>query len=211
MTTYLYSKDIAAWERAQGEINSEHVNFVGPTRDTPTESLHYTCGLFNKIKGNVIVECGSGLHGEQSGNSMLHWFHDTGATKIHCIEIDPHCINTVKNTLGEDPRIIYHPTDCFKTIPTIPSIDLLYMDFLVNGGANRAEAYLKLYLLCKKGFFKKTGPKLILIDDTDHVDPWKQTLVVPQALKDGYMIVCMGRQTLLARDDIAQEVLSLKE
>jgi hypothetical protein len=40
---------------------------------------------------------------------------------------------------------------------------------------------------------------LILIDDTDHIDPWKQTLIVPEARRDGFDVIYVGRQTLLKR------------
>jgi len=46
---------------------------------------------------------------------------------------------------------------------------------------------------------------MILIDDTDHISPWKHTLIVPQAMIDGYKLIYIGRQTLLVRRDIAKE------
>ena len=38
---------------------------------------------------------------------------------------------------------------------------------------------------------------LILIDDTDHVHPWKHTQIVPAALEDGFEVLYSRRQTLL--------------
>ncbi|MEE8428153.1 MAG: hypothetical protein V3S33_01445 [Gammaproteobacteria bacterium] len=40
-------------------------------RSAPTQSLENTAKLFNQIQGETIIEVGSGLHGELSGNSIL--------------------------------------------------------------------------------------------------------------------------------------------
>ena len=63
-------------------------------------------------------------------------------------------------------------------------------------GSGRAEKYLEAYM---NGKDKMSPKSLILIDDTDHAPPWKDTLIVPAARKDGFKVIYIGRQTLLAR------------
>ena len=81
-------------------------------------------------------------------------------------------------------------------------IDLLYLDFWADEivgttlGTGRANAYLQAYLNAKD---KMNEHSLILIDDTDHIHPWKHTLIVPEARKDDFKVLWEGRQTLLMR------------
>jgi len=39
-------------------------------RSGPGRSLRKAAGLFNEIRGETIIEVGSGLHGRLAGNSM---------------------------------------------------------------------------------------------------------------------------------------------
>jgi len=186
---HLNTTNIDVWRWWQNLLNIKYETFVEP-RTKPAFSLGYAANLFNLIKGDVIVECGTGLYGPDYGNSALYWFNETEATKIHYIDLEKRHINSVKNKLGSSPRITYHHNNCFNVVPSINNIDLLYMDFWDGDGGGRARAHLDLYNISNR-------PKIILIDDTDHSDPWKQTLVVPAAVSQGYKIVYVGRQTLL--------------
>ena len=185
------------WESYQKLIDETNNGFVSP-RDYPSQSLEYTSTLFNSIKGNTIVECGTGLQGSLSGDSMLYWFNKTDASTIHCIDLNLKWINSVKGELGEHPRITYHHEDCFSVVPKIAQIDLIYMDFWVGDGLARESAYTELYRI-------SNNPKMILIDDSDHTTPWKHTSIVPEAVNDGYKIIHIGRQTLLLRGDISEK------
>jgi hypothetical protein len=81
-------------------------------------------------------------------------------------------------------------------------IDLLYLDFWVPDpegavpGTGRAEAYRRTYHAARD---KMSARSMILIDDTDHVPPWKHTLMIPDARHDGFVVLYTGRQTLLKR------------
>jgi hypothetical protein len=203
---FLNCSDIRVWEHYQNDFDLA-AGFVKP-RELPARSLEYSSKLFNSIGGNTIVECGTGLQGEMSGNSMLYWFHKTTAGVIHCIDMDPQWIDTVRRELGATDRVVYHHEDCFRIVPDIADIDLIYMDFWVADGYGREKAYIDLYNISR-------FPKMILVDDTDHSRPWKQTMIVPVAVvSHGYKLIYMGRQTLLVRKDIADtyshELLSLR-
>jgi hypothetical protein len=203
---FLNTCDIKVWEHFQKQLD-ENQGFHEP-REFPGKSLEYTAKLFANIKGQVIVECGTGIQGELSGNSVLYWVNKTDAHAIHCIDMDEGWINSVRMELGEEKRVAYHHEDCFKIVPTINEIDLIYMDFWVGDGKSREKAYLDLYNA-------SNSPKMILIDDSDHCRPWKQTMIVPCAVvSHGYRLICIGRQTLLIRGDVArmysQEIIKLR-
>lgn len=175
---------IEEWENLQKEYFIK--GFHRP-RLMPQDSLKRASELFNSISGNTIVECGSGIHGDLSGNSSIVWLNNTGAQEIHCIDLN----NSVLDTLPNSDRIIKHNMDCFQVVKDFNgTIDMLYLDFCHK---QRAQAYYDLYMVSKK-------PSLILIDDTDHADPWKQTLIVPHAIRDGYKVLWIGRQTMLCRE-----------
>ena len=190
---YINTNNINTWTNVQSTLD-KNKGFSIP-RELPAISLQYTADFFNLIHGKTIVECGTGLQGEMSGNSMLYWFNKTNANKIFCIDVDEKWIDTVKNKLGNHERIVYKHDDCFNVVSDVKNIDLIYMDF---NPPNRATAYLNLFNI-------SNSPKMILIDDTDHCRPWKQTLIVPCAVKEGYSIIYVGRQTLLIRGDIVEK------
>ncbi len=195
---YINTYDINIWKAIQDAIDTAlpRDSFHQP-RKKPADSLEYTSSFFNLIHGNTIVECGTGLQSEMSGNSMLYWFNKTNASQIHCIDLDIKWINSIKNKFGSNnERIIYHHADCFDITPKIKDIDLIYMDFWTGDSNARALAYLELYKI-------SNHPKMILIDDSDHTSPYKHTLIVPHAVNDGYKIIYTGRQTLLLRRDVS--------
>lgn len=193
---HVNSNDINDWMEIQNSIDKKYVDWP-ENREPPDLSLEYASNIFNIINGHTIVECGTGLGREFMGDSMRYWMNKTSAQTIYCIDLAETWINSVKNEFGNDSRIIYCLEDCLDVAPRVESIDLIYMDFKPwpFSGNNRAEKYLTLYNLSNK-------PKLILIDDSDHPSPWKQTLVVPQAIEDGYYVIYVGRHTLLVRSDV---------
>ena len=173
-------------------------------RDSPLESLEETAWMFNQISGQIIVEIGSGIHGRLAGNSVLTWAKKTRAKRIITVDLDPAQIDAVKKATSKYKNVEPIVADGLKYLADFSStIDLLYLDFWVPDpdgalpGTGRAEAYRTAFAAAKN---KLADRSLILIDDTDHIHPWKHTLIVPDARKDGFGVVFVGRQTLLARN-----------
>ena len=174
-------------------------------RQPPTRSLSEAAKRFNNIGGKTIVEIGTGIHGQMSGNSMKVWVEDTNAEQIVAVDLDQDRLNEVNKAVGTDPRVVLKLNDGIEYLKQFPGqIDLLYLDFWILDkpedldGTARSHAYLSAYETSKSKLSKHA---LILIDDTDHVDPWKQSLIVPAARKDGFLVHFTGRQTLLQRQD----------
>lgn len=173
------------------------------TRSAPTVSLLNAARIFNRIGGDTIVEIGSGIQGEMSGNSILVWSRETSAKKIFALDLDEKQVNDVKRATAEYPNVEALLTDGIQFVAQYKGkIDLLYLDFWTPDpegamkGIGRAEAYLKVYNIAKA---KMEDYAMILIDDTDHVHPWKSTYIVPEARKDGFQVIWEGRQTLLIK------------
>ena len=176
-------------------------------RDSPSESLEETARMFNEINGRIIVEIGSGIHGRLAGNSVLTWAKKTRAKRIITVDLDPKQIDDVKRATSKFKNVEPIVADGLKYLADFSSsIDLLYLDFWVPDpdealpGTGRAEAYRAAFAVAKN---KLADRSLILIDDTDHVHPWKHTLIIPDARKDGFVVVFVGRQTLLMRNPSA--------
>ena len=168
-------------------------------RHLPNESLRIAAGLFNTIEGETIVEIGTGIHGDDSGNSVLVWANNTNATNIIAVDPCPDRIAEVDHHTREHSQVksvLMYGVDYL--VEHQSGIDLLYLDFWADSPMGRAEAYRECYLAVKD---KMTDNSMILIDDTDHIHPWKHTFIVPLAQDDGYQILYEGRQTLLLRGD----------
>jgi hypothetical protein len=173
------------------------------SRSSPSRSLKKAAKLFDQLKGETIVEVGTGLHGRIAGNSILVWAKKTSAKSIIAIDLDEQRIKEVKAATGRYPSVKAIVADGISYIAQSPiTIDLLYLDFWTpdpentTPGTGRAEAYRDIYMAAKNKLNKHS---LILIDDTDHVAPWKHTLIIPEARRDGYVVLYTGRQTLLQR------------
>lgn len=165
--------------------------------------------MFNEINGRIIVEIGSGVHGKLAGNSIITWAKKTRAERIITVDLDPKQIDDVKKATAKYKNVEPIVADGLKYLADFSStIDLLYLDFWVPDpdgalpGTGRAEAYLAAFAAAKTKLAERS---LILIDDTDHVHPWKHTLIVPDARKEGFVVVFVGRQTLLMRNNPAPQ------
>ena len=173
-------------------------------RSTPASSLEKTAGIFNQIRGETIIEVGSGLQGELNGNSILVWAQKTTAKRIIAIDTEQEIIDQVINATSQYPNVETVVGDGIEYLQQFESkIELLYLDFwsdeIEHGfpGTGRAEAHRKAYNAARDKLNRRS---MILIDDTDHIDPWKQTYIVTDARKDGFAVLYVGRQTLLARN-----------
>jgi hypothetical protein len=173
------------------------------SRSSPARSLKAAAALFNQLNGETIVEIGSGLHGRMSGNSIMVWSRRTCARTIIAIDLDPERIGQVRRATSRYPHVKTVVGDGMEFLEQFPgSIDLLYLDFWTPDpdgavpGTGRAEAYRRVYRVAKD---KMTPHSMILIDDTDHIPPWKHTLMIPDARHDGFVVLYTGRQTLLKR------------
>jgi hypothetical protein len=76
-------------------------------------------------------------------------------------------------------------------------IGLLYLDgWDVIPGTDYAEQHLAAYQAARP---KLATPSIVLIDDTDLLMGGKGRLVLPAAIRDGYELVALGRQTMLLK------------
>lgn len=191
-------------------FNIFHPEFIELTKEgfwsmryPPTKSLGRAAELFNRINGKVIVEIGSGIHGELSGNSTIVWTRKTNASRIIAIDLDQKRLDEVTEATKGYTNVETLLTDGIEFVKDFDGkIDLLYLDFWIDDAADalpgtaRADAYLQAYRNAKD---KMSDSSMILIDDTDHTIPYKHSLLIPEARKDGYTVLWIGRQTLLKR------------
>jgi hypothetical protein len=169
------------------------------------KSLAYAANEFNRLGGKLIVEIGSGVHGPMAGNSIIAWATRTSAERILAVDLDPKRIEEVRAATSRYASVEPLLADGREVVRELSAtIDLLYLDFWTPDedasmlpGTSRADSYLELYELAREKLNKRS---LILIDDTDHIDPWKQTRILPAARADGFSVVYVGRQTLMRRE-----------
>jgi len=171
-------------------------------RSNPIKSLKTTARMFKKMNGKVIVEIGSGIQGRTSGNSIFFWAK-SGAEKVIALDLDEKEIAMVKAATSQYSNVQALVQDGIEYVRNFNGdIDLLYLDFWVPDeegelpGMGRSRAYLKAYNAAKD---KLSDKAMILIDDTDHVHPWKHTDILPAARKDGFRVLHTGRQTLMQK------------
>jgi predicted O-methyltransferase YrrM len=173
-------------------------------RDAPTPSLTETARLFNQINGQVIIEIGSGIHGRLAGDSVLTWAKRTRAKRIIAVDLDEKQIRLVKQATTKYSHVEAIVAEGIRYLADFSStIDLLYLDFWTPDpegalpGSGRAEAYRNAFAAARDKLNRRS---LILIDDTDHIHPWKHTLIIPDARNEGFVVRFVGRQTLLTRN-----------
>ena len=178
-------------------------------RGKPKEYLLHTIKLFNKYTDNkTILEIGSARnkmgHSIQNfnpiccndGHSTYFFKHYTNA-EIFTVDINPKC----KTIIDSDSRLngVNAITNCgLKYADDIDyKIDLLFLDaWDVMHGSPYAESHLEIYNKLKD---KLSDNCLILIDDTDVGNGGKGKLVIPQLIKDGFLMIFNKRQTLFLR------------
>lgn len=173
------------------------------TRSAPARSLHRTATLFDRIGGKVIVEIGTGIHGAMAGDSMRVWTARTHAKRIVAVDLDSARTAEVDAAVGGHPAVETVIADGIEYLRDFTDpIDLLYLDFWTPDadgtlpGSGRAQSYRDAYAAARE---RMAQHSLILIDDTDHIHPWKHSFIVPDARLDGYKVIYTGRQTLMQR------------
>ena len=172
-------------------------------RYPPAKSLNRAAALFNHNHGETIIEIGTGIHGEMAGNSMLVWTKKTNAKRIIAIDLEPKQLEEVREVTHQYANVELVLADGIEYLKQFSEkIDLLYLDFWVpdpegtTPGCGRAEAYKEAFNAAKD---RMNAHSMILIDDTDHIHPWKHTYIIPLARENGYTVLYTGRQTLLNR------------
>jgi len=184
-------------------------------RGKPKEYLLHTIKLFNKYTdGKTILEIGSCRgtmnHSIQEFNPYCcndghstYFFKQYTDAEIFTVDIDPKCKEIIdSDTILNDVNAI---TECgFKYADNIHyKIDLLYLDaWDVTPGSPYAESHLEIYNKLKD---KLSDNCLILIDDTDVGNGGKGKLVIPQLIKDGFLMIFNRRQTLFIRRNFINE------
>jgi len=188
-------------------------------RGKPIKYLKYTIDIFNKYtSAKVIVEVGS-IRNKMNhlisdynpvccndGHSTYFWNEYTNA-EIYTIDINPNC----KNIIISDERLNKIKAFTDDAISFLKSfnekIDLLFLDaWDVEPNSPYAEEHLKAYLIVKD---KLSDNCLILIDDTDIGNGGKGRLLIPELIKDGFVCLISGRQSLFAK--ILTKQLKLEE
>lgn len=173
-------------------------------RHPPVASLKRTAAYFQQIQGETIIEVGTGVHGKMSGNSMFTWTRRTSAKRIIAIDLEDSRLEEVRSITRGFSNVELILGDGIEYLKHFPGrIDLLYLDFWVPDPSNttlegigRAHAYRDAFIAARD---KLNFHSMILIDDTDHIHPWKHTYIVPLARESGYDVLYTGRQTLLKR------------
>ena len=181
-------------------------------RGKPKEYILHTINLFKKYtNAKVILEIGS-IRNKMNhdiddfnpsccndGHSTYFWKHHTNA-EIHTVDIDPKC-KTIINSDDRLNNVKTYTDDAIKfTQSFIQKIDLLFLDaWDVVPNSPYAEAHLQIYNILKN---KLSDNCLILIDDTDIGNNGKGELIIPELLKDGFLMLLHGRQTLFIRNNI---------
>lgn len=134
---------------------------------------------------------------------MLVWPKKTAAKRIIAIDLEQERLNEVRAVASKYSSVELVLADGIEYLKQFSAkIDLLYLDFWTPDphgeipGTGRSEAYRAAFDAAKD---KMSTHSMILIDDTDHIHPWKHTHIIPLARAHGYKVLYVGRQTLLKR------------
>jgi hypothetical protein len=130
------------------------------------------------------------------GHSTLFWA-STGHP-VWSVDIDMRACQLAASYLQDYPNATVVCGDGIKFLRKFERpIGLLYLDgWDVIPGTDYAEQHLAAYQAARPHF---AATSLILIDDTDLLMGGKGKLVLPAAIRDGYELLALGRQTMLLR------------
>jgi glycosyltransferase involved in cell wall biosynthesis len=201
-------------------------------RERPYATIKQAIELFHARQGQTIVEIGSmrqplthdlddlSFPCCNDGHSSMHWAQ--AAKRFFSVDISPECTAITRQSLQNFGYTHAEAlnTDGLQFLKNFGGqIDLLYLDAWDVGTSGCAEHHLEAYRLAKPWLHNNS---IILIDDTD-LD-WdgcqfvlaegiggKGKLVVPEAQKDGYEILAQGRQVLLAKKMLKEQVVGVKQ
>lgn len=186
-------------------------------RGKPKEYLLHTIKLLNYYtNAKTILEIGS-IRKKMNhditdfnssccndGHSTYFFKHYTNA-EIFTVDIDKQC----KKIIDSDVRLngVNATSQCgFEYAENFKhKIDLLYLDaWDVCPGSPYAQAHLDIYNKLKNNL---SDDCLILIDDTDVGNGGKGKLIIPQLIKDGFLMIFNKRQTLFSRINYCEKEL----
>jgi len=178
-------------------------------RGKPKKYLLHTIDLFKKFtNGKTILEIGS-VRSKMNhnitefnpqccndGHSTYFWENYTDA-EIYTVDIDTRCKNIIDNDI-RFTRVKSYTMDAFKFVKDFnKKIDLLFLDaWDVCQDSPYDIAHLNIYNELKNNLSDEC---VILIDDTDINNGGKGKLLIPQLIKDGFLIIAYKRQTILIK------------
>jgi len=188
-------------------------------RGKPKKYLLHAIDLFKRFtNGRTILEIGSVRQYMNhdiidfnnlccnDGHSTYFWKQYTNAD-IYTIDIDPNC----KYIFDNDKRlngVHSYTMDAFEFVKDFnKKIDLLFLDaWDVLPNTEYDIAHLNIYNELK---YKLSDSCIILIDDTDVGDGGKGKLLIPQLIKDGFLMITNKRQSIFIKNNVS--LTDLKE
>ncbi len=174
-------------------------------REKPRDYIETVCELLVLINAKTIVEIGGARlpldHTLDEFNPVCcndghsTYFWDRTDCEVYSVDINP---GNEKLITSVCPNVSVHTQDGIEFLRAFKKpIDLLFLDaWDVIPGTPYAEKHLEAYQTAKSILAQR---HLILIDDTDVGGGGKGELLIPQLVKDGYITLIEGRQSLYAK------------
>lgn len=176
-------------------------------RGKPKPYLLAGIDLLNAIDGTTIVEVGCMRRTMNhpidafdpdccnDGHSTMFW-GSTGKS-VFSVDVNAASISHAQQAVKAYPNVTATCADGISYLKEFNrQIDLLFLDAWDGDTPNYAENHLLAYQAAADDMAKQS---LILIDDTDVYYGGKGRLVIPAAIRNGYELLLIGRQTLLMR------------
>jgi len=190
-------------------------------RSKPTPYLKKAIEIFKKLNFKTVVEVGSTRHGATKkcmeyynnlpsaytapacccdGHSTVFWAIND--FEVHTVDIDENCKKHLEWSfmdLGVPFPANLHvhiPVDGIEFLKNFDGkIDALFLDGWDKGSHQYAEKHLEAWQVAKD---KLSDTHCVLVDDTDFTtaDGGKDALLTPALIKDGYIPLFNGRQSL---------------
>ena len=207
---YLYRNDLHSIHFPKATLSVYEQTFI---RDKPFRFFRRYLQLIKHLDLKTIVEIGScrrqlthdlkvvNPNCCNDGHSTFFWAQST--CKVTTVDISPGCRSVLGNVQPKGSlNIVTGDGIEYLREYSEEKIDLLCLDswdITSENDESFAVKHLQAYLHAKP---KLSSTCFIVIDDTDVLDNGKGRKVVPQALKDGFIVIYHGRQTLLYRGDV---------
>jgi hypothetical protein len=177
-------------------------------RGKPRPYIDVACRLLELMAAKNIVEIGSMRHPIRhspddfdptccnDGHSTIYWAR-TGR-KVYSVDINSRVSAVTSEACKNYPNVSVHNEDGIAFLRSFSdTIDFLYLDaWDVIAGTPYAERHLEAFHAAQD---KLAAQSLILIDDTDILFGGTGRLAVPAIIRDGFIPLISGRQTMLLR------------